>query len=135
VADMSRQHRKKGTMKKNLLLSLALALAICAPAHATSTTQPGVKVAATATNTTTDFAADVRSVCIANSGANEVFYAFGVAAVATAGVNEIGPGVTVCFDEIEFATVATTGSRSAIVGIICSAAETSTVSLYAVARQ
>jgi hypothetical protein len=121
-------------MKKNLLLSLALALAFCATAHATSTTQPGVKVAATATNTATEFAADVRSLCISNAGANEIFYAFGAAAVATAGVNEIAAGSTVCFDEIEFATVTATGARSAIVGIICSAAETSTVYLYATAR-
>lgn len=121
-------------MKKNMLLVLALLLAFYAPAHATSTTQPGVKVTATATNTATNFAAEVRSLCIYNAGANEVFYAFNSAAVATVGVNEIPVGATVCFDDIEFATVTASGYASAIVGIICSAGETATVYLYAVAR-
>jgi len=63
-----------------------------------------------------------------------VFYSFGAVAVATAGVNEIPPGVTVCFDEIDFATTTASGARSAIIGLVCSTGETATVYLYATTR-
>lgn len=120
---------------KKLIAAVACIAAFVAAAPAASnaaTAIPAnaVKVAATQANAATDFASDVGALCIYNAGANEAFYKFGAAAVATAGVNEIPPGATWCWDQISFATVsATTGSLAAVVGIICSAGETSTVYL------
>ncbi len=124
-------------MRKLLSLAAAFAvlLALLAPAApALSTSQPGVKFTSTEENTATDFGANVRDLCICNEGANEIFYAFGAAAVATPGVNEISAGSTVCWSDIEIDASTTTGARSAVVGIINSAGETSVVSLYPVIR-
>ena len=123
-------------MKKLLCLTLALfALLALAPVPElrAATKIPGVKVAATQANTATDFAADVESLCIYNAGTKTIFYSLGGAATATAGTNEIPPGLPVCFSGLTFSSI-TEGVRVAVVGIICAAGETSTVYLYATTR-
>lgn len=121
---------KKARRSAALVLAALVAWLCCVPAVSAANRRfGGVKVAATAENTATNFAADVTAICVSNAGPDAIFFAENAVATATAGVNEIPSGMTVCFDDLDFHTIRS-GASVATIGLVCSTDETATAYLF-----
>ena len=111
-------------MKHSLLVVALLTLAFFASPAVAQVSESYTEVSATAVNTSTTFGFVARYVRITNDGANEVFVLLsstGAATATTAGM-ELKSGETQGYANVAIKSV----------GLICSAAETATVRLYAV---